>query len=88
MHKINWKQKLSSRKFQMAFLIIIISGAILIFGEEVVKRVVAIAAMSATAVSYFFVESKCDIERIKRESMKLISELNNLPQESKNKVEE
>ena len=62
--KINWKQKLSSRKF-WALVVGFVSPLLLAFGvgENVVTQVAAIIASGGAVVAYLFAEGMVDANR-------------------------
>ena len=62
--KINWKQKLSSRKF-WALVVGFVSPLLLAFGvgENVVTQVAAIIAAGGAVVAYLFAEGMVDANR-------------------------
>ncbi len=62
---INWKQKLSSRKFWSLLAAFI--GAVLVFmnaSPESVERVAAIIAAAGAVVGYMFAEANVDAGRV------------------------
>lgn len=68
MNNINWKQKLSSRKF-WAYLAAFISSILFTFGRaetEVTQIVGIITAFGAMAV-FILTEGKIDAENVKKE---------------------
>lgn len=62
--KINWKQKLSSRKF-WALVVGFVSPLLLAFGvgESTVTQVAAIIAAGGAVVAYLFAEGMVDASR-------------------------
>lgn len=62
--KINWKQKLSSRKF-WALVVGFVSPLLLAFGvgESTVTQVAAIIAAGGAVVAYLFAEGMVDANR-------------------------
>ena len=64
MDKINWKQKLTSRKFWVA-VVGFVTPLMLAFGcsEQVVKQAVAIIMAGATMVAYIIGEGLVDSNR-------------------------
>jgi len=65
--KRKWKDKLSSRKFQAAAVVIITALAIAVFGQYEVERIIALLATAATALGYCFAEAKCDAQHIDKD---------------------
>ena len=59
--KIDWKRKFSSRKWQFTILVMIVSLAVLIIGDDAVERIFAIATMAITTLGYNFAEAQCDV---------------------------
>ena len=67
--KIDWKQKLSSRKFWALIADFIIS--VMVFfgcGENIVTQVTAIISALGGVVAYVIAEAKVDVARIKNET--------------------
>lgn len=67
--KIDWKQKLSSRKFWALIADFIIS--VMVFfgcGENIVTQVTAIISALGGVVAYVIAEAKVDVARIKNEN--------------------
>lgn len=66
MRKINWAEKLSSRKF-WAYLIGIISSLLFVFGiaETEVAQIAGIISAFGTMAIYLLTEGKVDVERAK-----------------------
>lgn len=67
--KINWKQKLSSRKF-WALLIGVVSALLLVFKvpDMTAEQIVAVISAFATLIAYMFSEGMVDAARLKTES--------------------
>lgn len=65
MDKINWKQKLTSRKFWVA-VVGFVTPLMLAFGcsEQVVNQAVAIIMAGATMVAYIIGEGLVDSNRV------------------------
>lgn len=59
--KINWKQKLTSRKFWFAILAFV-CGSIMFFGgdAETVERIIGCIIQAAVSISYIFAEAMTD----------------------------
>ena len=67
--KIDWKQKLSSRKFWALIADFIIS--VMVFfgcGDNIVTQVTAIISALGGVVAYVIAEAKVDVARIKNEN--------------------
>ena len=63
-NKINWKQKLSSRKFQTA--LIGFATALLVafnFGEEAIIKMAGVISSACVLIAYIFAEAKVDAAR-------------------------
>ncbi len=59
--KINWKQKLSSRKFWAAIIGVV--GAILVLfnvSEMTAERIIALVSAEATLITYILTEGEID----------------------------
>lgn len=65
MEKINWKQKLTSRKFWAA-VIGFITTLLIAFGlpDMTVEQVVAVVSASATLIAYIIGEGMVDAARV------------------------
>lgn len=66
--KINWKQKLTSRKFWAA-VITFVTSLLVAFGvpDLTIEQVVAVISASSTMVAYIIGEGLVDAARIKEE---------------------
>lgn len=69
MNKINWKQKLTSRKFWAA-LIGFITAMMIAFGVDnlTIEQVVAMIAAASTLIAYIIGEGIVDVARINSET--------------------
>ena len=69
MEKINWKQKLTSRKFWAA-LIGVITALLIAFNvpDMTVQQIVAVVSAFATLIAYIFGEGMVDAARLKASS--------------------
>lgn len=68
MNKINWKQKLTSRKFWTA-LIGFVTAMMVAFGvnDLTIEQVIAVITASSTLIAYIIGEGLVDAARIKKE---------------------
>lgn len=68
MNKINWKQKLTSRKFWAA-LIGFATSMMVAFGvnDLTIEQVIAVITASSTLIAYIIGEGLVDAARIKKE---------------------
>lgn len=59
--KINWKQKLSSRKFWFAILAFV-CASIMFFGgdSETIEKIIGCIIQAAVSISYIFAEAMTD----------------------------
>ena len=75
MEKINWKQKLTSRKFWAA-LISVVTTLLVAFNVSnlTIEQVVAVITAAATLVAYIVGEGLVDAARIKAEGEKAIAQ--------------
>ena len=75
MEKINWKQKLTSRKFWAA-LIAVVTTLLVAFNVSnlTIEQVVAVITAAATLVAYIVGEGLVDAARIKAEGEKAIAQ--------------
>ena len=71
MNKVNWKQKLTSRKFWAA-LIGFITALLVAFGVDdlTIEQVVGMITAASTLIAYIIGEGMVDAARIKYESGK------------------
>ena len=87
MNKINWKQKLTSRKFWAA-IIAVVTTILVAFNVSnlTIEQVVAVITAASVLIAYIVGEGLVDAERIKAEGEKAIAQntyaLMNLDQRS------
>jgi uncharacterized membrane protein len=69
MEKINWKQKLTSRKFWAA-IIGFVTSVLVAFGvgDLAIEQIVAIITAASTMIAYIIGEGMVDAARIKAET--------------------
>lgn len=69
MEKINWKQKLTSRKFWAA-IIGFVTSVLVAFGvgDLAIEQIVAIITAASTMIAYIIGEGLVDAARVKAES--------------------
>lgn len=67
--KINWKQKLSSRKFWAA-VISFFTAILVAFGisDITIEQIIAVIAATGTLITYIVCESRVDTARIYNEN--------------------
>lgn len=69
-NKINWQQKLSSRKFQAAVIGFVTALLVAFnFGEDTVIKVSGVVSSVCVLIAYIFAEAKVDTARIKKETI-------------------
>lgn len=64
MNQINWKQKLSSRKFWALLAALVTASLTGIATDSQIAHVIAIISAIGTCVAYMFAEAKVDAARI------------------------
>lgn len=68
--KINWKQKLSSRKFWAMIAAIVTSVLTLVnVGDDTVTKVAAVVTAFGAAIAYIFAETSVDKKRLEEENI-------------------
>ena len=75
MNKINWKQKLTSRKFWAA-IIAVVTTILVAFNVSnlTIEQVVAVITAASVLIAYIVGEGLVDAERIKAEGEKAIAQ--------------
>lgn len=75
MDKINWKQKLTSRKFWVA-VIGFVTSLLFAFGVEnpTIEQVTALITAMSTLIAYIVGEGLVDSARIKADANKIVEE--------------
>lgn len=68
--KIDWKQKLSSRKFWAMIAAIVTSVLTLVnVGDDTVTKVAAVVTAFGAAIAYIFAEASVDKKRLEEENI-------------------
>lgn len=68
--KIDWKQKLSSRKFWAMIAAIVTSILTLVnVGDDTVTKVAAVVTAFGAAIAYIFAEASVDKKRLEEENI-------------------
>ena len=71
MNKINWKQKLSSRKFWAAIVGIVTAILVILNTDELtIERTAALISAEGTLIAYILTEGSIDESALKEENEK------------------